>query len=86
VGDFIQKMGRYSDLFAREYCGKREASLATALGHGAFAFFKSYILQKGFRDRSAGFLISSYQAQTAFYKYMKLREANAARSLLPSTQ
>jgi len=85
VGDFIAKMGRYSDLFARQYCGQRQASLATAIGHGLYAFVRSYLLRRGFRDGSAGFLISSYQAQTAFYKYLKLREYNhAARTTLPS--
>jgi glycosyltransferase involved in cell wall biosynthesis len=84
VHDFTAKMHRYSDLFAREYCGKRRATVGNAVGHGIYTFIKSYLLRRGCLEGSAGFLISSYQAQTAFYKYMKLRELNAAHSSLPS--
>lgn len=76
VADFLRKMQHYSHLFAEEYRGKRGASFGTALLHGAAAFFKSYFLKRGIFDGQAGFEISFYNGATAFYKYLKLAEAN----------
>lgn len=76
VADFLTKMQRYSELFAKQYQGKKKATPLTAIAHGFFAFFKSYFLKKGFLDGYEGLLISFYNGHTAFYKYMKLYEAN----------
>lgn len=76
VADFLTKMQSYSDLFAKQNQGKKSSSPFKALTHGFFAFFKSYFLKKGFLGGYEGFLISSYNAHTAFYKYMKLYELN----------
>lgn len=76
VSDFLLKMQSYSTLFAKEYQGKKSSSHCKALLHGFFAFFKSYILKKGFLDGSQGLEISIYNANTAFYKYLKLAEFN----------
>lgn len=76
VSDFLSKMQSYSTLFARQYVGKRSSSPLKAAAHGFFAFFKSYIIKRGFLDGYEGFLISAYNGHTAFYKYMKLYEAN----------
>lgn len=76
VADFLAKMQSYSDLFAAQYQGKKSSSLGKAISHGLFAFFKSYILKKGFMGGREGFEISFYNANTAFYKYLKLAEAN----------
>ncbi|MFA6916285.1 MAG: glycosyltransferase family 2 protein [Parachlamydiales bacterium] len=76
ISDFLTKMQLYSDLFAKQNTGKRKASVLTAIGHGSFAFFKSYFLKKGFLDGYEGYIISKYNGHTAFYKYLKLREAN----------
>ncbi len=78
VSDFLTKMQTYSSLFATQYCGKKSSSLSKALLHGCFAFFKSYGLKRGFLDGQEGFEISFYNAVTAFYKYLKLAEANRA--------
>lgn len=74
--DFLSKMQAYSDLFAKQYCGKRSSSPWKAVGHGLAAFFKAYILKKGFLGGYEGFVISVYNGNTAFYKYLKLYEAN----------
>lgn len=76
ISDFLAKMQLYSDLFAKEHRGVRQASFSTALVHAIAAFFKSYFLQRGLFLGAEGFIISSYNAATAFYKYLKLREAN----------
>jgi hypothetical protein len=75
-------MQHYSDLFAKEQCGKRKSSFRTALAHGFGAFVKTYLLKRGFLMGREGFMIAFYNANTAFYKYLKLDEMNAARSPL----
>lgn len=76
VNDFLIKMERYSSLFALQNQGKKNSSLFKALIHGSWAFIKSFILKWGFLGGYEGFLISVYNGHTAFYKYLKLREAN----------
>lgn len=77
TSDFLYKMQSYSTLFAEEWRGKKTSSFSKALFHGAFAFFRSYLLKGGFLDGKEGVLISFYNANTAFYKYIKLMEINA---------
>lgn len=76
LADFLSKMQAYSDLFAKQNQGKKKSSPWKAISHSLFTFFKSYILKRGFLGGYEGFLISSYNAHTAFYKYLKLFEAN----------
>ena len=76
IADFLSKMQSYSSLFASQYRGKRKSSFSKALLHGAFAFFKTYILKRGFLGGYEGYVISAYNAHTAYYKYLKLHEAN----------
>ncbi len=76
ASDFLQKMQNYSTLFAMQNKGKRSSSLGKAINHGLYTFIKSYILKRGFLGGSEGFEISIYNANTAFYKYLKLAEAN----------
>ncbi len=76
VADFLHKMQTYSSLFAEQYQGKKHSSLSKSIAHGCYAFFKSYILKRGFLGGQEGFEISFYNANTAFYKYLKLAEAN----------
>lgn len=76
VYEFLSKMQSYSDLFAKQYQGKRSSSVSKAVLHGLFTFFKSYLLKRGFLGGREGFEISIYNANTAFYKYLKLLEAN----------
>lgn len=80
TADFLAKMQSYSTLFAEQYRGKKRSSIPKAIAHGVFGFFKSYILKKGFLGGYEGFVISIYNGNTAFYKYLKLREANAKNS------
>jgi len=84
VSDFLAKMQHYSDLFAKEHSQKRPSSVRKAVVHGVGAFLKSYLLKRGLWMGQEGLMISLYNANTAFYKYMKLAEINALRSSLPS--
>lgn len=76
MGDFLSKMQNYSTLFALQNRGKKRSSLAKAIFHGSFAFFKSFFLKRGFLGGKEGFIISVYNGHTAFYKYLKLLEEN----------
>lgn len=76
VSDFLSKMQSYSELFAVQNKGKKKSSISKAILHGWFAFFKSYVLKRGFMGGYEGFVISVYNGNTAFYKYLKLLEAN----------
>jgi glycosyltransferase involved in cell wall biosynthesis len=76
MADFLNKMQAYSTLFATQHAEKRSASLGKAILHSWFAFFKSYVLKRGFMGGKEGAIISFYNAHTAFYKYLKLDEAN----------
>jgi glycosyltransferase involved in cell wall biosynthesis len=76
AADFLRKIQNYSELYAKEYRGKKSSSPSKALFRSIFAFFKSYILQKGCLDGYGGFIVSCYSAQWVFWKYIKLYEIN----------
>ena len=76
VDDFLRKMRAYSQLFVAQNVGRKASSPGKAVRHGAWAFVKSFVLQRGFVDGWEGFVISTYKAQTAFWKYLQLHEAN----------
>lgn len=80
MSDFLAKMQMYSTLFAEQNQGKKSSSFFKAIYHGWFAFFKSYILKKGFLGGKEGFIISIYNGHTTFYKYLKLSEKSHTRS------
>jgi len=73
ISDFLAKMQTYTTLFAEQEHSKK-SSLMKAIFHGWHAFFKSYILKRGFLGGKEGFIISAYNGHTAFYKYLKLSE------------
>lgn len=71
--DALDKMNRYSsgravDLHARG----RRGGLGRALGHAAWAFVRSYLLRRGFRDGRLGFVLAMLDAQSTYYRYLKL--------------
>lgn len=78
IEEFLNKMQLYSTLFAEQNAGKK-SSLSKAIGHGLAAFFKSYVLKRGFLGGREGFIISLYNGHTAYYKYLKLAFCKARR-------
>lgn len=73
ISDLLGKMQTYTSLFA-EQKKTVKSSVTKALFHSWYAFFKSYILKRGFLGGKEGFIISIYNGHTAFYKYLKLAE------------
>lgn len=74
ISDFLDKMQKYTTLFAEQNKYKKTSSPLKALLHALFAFFKSFILQRGLLGGWEGFIIAFYNSQTTFYKYLKLWE------------
>jgi glycosyltransferase involved in cell wall biosynthesis len=74
LAQMMHKANRYSTLGAEKLVNKKKGGLMTALGHGTFAFIKTYFLKKGFLDGRAGFVIATYNYVYTFYKYLKLAE------------
>lgn len=74
ISDFLTKMQNYSTLFAQDKKQKKRAGVGSALLHSFWAFFKSYILKRGFLAGNEGLIISLYNGHTALYKYLKLFE------------
>jgi glycosyltransferase involved in cell wall biosynthesis len=76
MSDFIEKVDRYSTLYAQSNKGRKASSPAKAVLSGLYSFFRTYVLKKGFLDGHVGLLIGFSHMATNFYKYMKLYEAN----------
>lgn len=76
ISDFLEKMQKYSTLFAEQNRGKKRSSFCRALVHGTSAFIKNYFFKLGIFGGKEGFIISLYNSQTAYYKYLKLAELN----------
>ncbi len=69
----IDKMNRYSSGRAHDLHAKgRRGSLASALGHGLWAFLRTYLLKRGFMDGQLGLVLALHNAETTYYRYLKL--------------
>jgi glycosyltransferase involved in cell wall biosynthesis len=69
----LEKLDRYSTLGAQQaFARGARASLAQAIARGAWAFVRTYVVKLGFLDGGAGYLLARYNAQTTYYKYVKL--------------
>ena len=73
LDDALDKMNRYTSGRARDRvrAGKR-GSLAGALGHGLWAFVRSYVLKRGFLDGRLGFVLAVYIAEGTYYRHLKM--------------
>ena len=69
----LDKLNRYSTLGAEQaHARGRRATPLTAVLRGAWAFFRTYVLQRGFLDGRAGLMLASYNAHGTYYRYLKL--------------
>jgi glycosyltransferase involved in cell wall biosynthesis len=76
AGSLVAKLQFYSTLFAEQNQGKIKSSPWKAVSRGLAAFFKGYVIRKGFLDGYAGFHIAFCQGLATYLKYLKLYEAN----------
>lgn len=73
LGQMITKMNLYSTLGADMKLREgRRATLFTALAHGGWAFFRTYVLRLGFLDGREGFMLAVANAEGSYYRYLKL--------------
>jgi glycosyltransferase involved in cell wall biosynthesis len=69
----IDKLDRYSTAGALALSAKGvKGSLGKALGHGWWAFMRTYVLKLGFLDGRLGLALAISNAEGTYYRYMKL--------------
>ncbi len=68
----LDKVNRYSSLSAPIVVARgRRPTLLTAVMHGTAAFFRTYVLQRGFLDGTHGFMLAISNAEGSYYRYVK---------------
>lgn len=73
ISHLLEKLQRYSSLWAQEHSSKSSSPLKATL-RGFWSFIKNYFFKKGFAYGYKGFVISVCNALGAFFKYIKLYE------------
>jgi glycosyltransferase involved in cell wall biosynthesis len=72
-GDVITKLNHYSSAAAAQMdASGRRGGLSQAILHGAWAFFRTYVLRAGFLDGREGFMLAVMNAENSYYRYIKL--------------
>ena len=85
LGDFIQRMDRYSTLAAAEMRSQgRSYRFSDALLRPPFTFLQMYFLRAGFLEGYLGFLLSILYSFYTFLKYSKLKELSESEISSPS--
>jgi len=75
ISDHVTSIDHYTTLAAEEWFaeGRRTSPLEAAL-HPPAAFLRNFVMRRGFRDGTAGFLISILNSYYVFLKLLKLWE------------
>lgn len=69
----LSKVNHYSSEGAQALHERgRRASLSTAIGHGLWAFVRTYFFKRGFLDGREGFILAVSNAEGTYYRYLKL--------------
>jgi glycosyltransferase involved in cell wall biosynthesis len=77
IDDILKKIQYFSSAGAFNYIKKgKRGSLPKAIFHGLWAFFKTYFFRLGFLDGSEGFILAFMNAETTYYRYLKLTYLN----------
>ena len=73
LDEVISKINHYSSLGAENSHQKaKRGSLRSAITHGLWAFIRTYIFRAGFLDGAEGFMLAISNAETTYYRYLKL--------------
>ena len=71
--EVLRKVDTYSTANARMMHARgRRGSLIAAIGHGYWAFVRTYFFQAGFLDGRHGFMLAVSNAEGTYYRYLKL--------------
>ncbi len=69
----LEKTNRYSSAGAEALLQKGvRGSLGKALGHGLWAFLRTYLVKRGFLDGRLGLVLAISNAEETYYRYLKL--------------
>jgi glycosyltransferase involved in cell wall biosynthesis len=73
LDEVLDKINRYStDGAAMSLARGKSASLGSAIAHGIWAFVRTYFIRLGFLDGKMGFVLAVSNAETTYYRYLKL--------------
>ena len=71
--EVLEKVNRYSTGSANDMLANgKKSSLFKAVTHGLWAFFRTYFIKLGFLDGQAGLIVSIANAESSYYKHLKL--------------
>lgn len=80
LDDVLEKLNRYASGNAKDLDSKGvKGSFGKAIGHGFWAFVRTYFFRAGFLDGRHGFMLAIYNAESTYYKYLKLLAIQEAR-------
>jgi glycosyltransferase involved in cell wall biosynthesis len=69
----LDKLNRYSTAGAQSLATRgRTGSPGKAIAHGAWAFVRTYVIQRGFLDGAMGLALAVSIAEGTYYRYLKL--------------
>jgi glycosyltransferase involved in cell wall biosynthesis len=73
LDDVLEKLNRYASGNAKDMHSKGiKGSFSKAITHGLWAFIRTYLFRAGFLDGRYGFILAIYNAESTYYKYLKL--------------
>ena len=73
----LAKVNSYSSAGARQRQQREQrASLGKAIVSGLVAFFRTYVLRRGFLDGREGFILAVSNAEGTYYRHLKLMYLN----------
>ena len=80
----LHKLNQYSREGALNLQRKgKKSGLGKAIGHGLWAFFRTYVLRRGFLDGREGFILAVSNAEGTYYRYLKLMYLNESSAATP---
>ncbi|HVO11902.1 MAG TPA: glycosyltransferase family 2 protein [Vicinamibacteria bacterium] len=84
IADHLRKIDAYTTLWARQaHAAGRRTNLADMTAGASWAFFRNYVLKRGFLLGGAGFIVSVLNTHYTFAKLAKLRELQRPASSTP---
>jgi len=73
LDEMLVKLNRYSSDGAQNHHNRgKRGGLGKAIGRGLWAFVRTYVIRAGFLDGREGFLLAVGNAETTYYRYLKL--------------
>jgi hypothetical protein len=79
ISDHLRKIDSYTTLWARQAHGAgRSSNMLDVCAGAGWAFFRNYLLKRGFLLGSPGLLVSVLNTHYTFAKLAKLRELRLA--------